>query len=176
MNLDKQLNNALSLGDIDKIKNIFEKIFIEYKGLVTFIISRYIDSKENIDDLLFDVFLEFFNNANKVKTNIKGYLSTIAKNKTINFINKQKRIVNLEINELDYINYQSYEFTPRFNLLIDELQNHISKNELAIILDHLIEGLTFKEIGLKYNLNENNVKAKYFRALKKCNKEMKGEK
>ena len=176
MNLDKQLNNALSLGDIDKIKNIFEKIFIEYKGLVAFIISRYIDSKENIDDLLFDVFLEFFNNANKVKTNIKGYLSTIAKNKTINFINKQKRIVNLEISELDYINYQSYEITHRFNLILDEMQNYISKNELAIILDHLIEGLTFKEIGLKYNLNENNVKAKYFRALKKCNKEMKGEK
>lgn len=176
MNLDKQLNNALSLGDIDKIKNVFEKIFIEYKGLVAFIISRYIDSKENIDDLLFDVFLEFFNNANKVKTNIKGYLSMISKNKTINYLNKQKRIVNLEINELDYINYQLYEITPRFNLLIDEMQNYLSKNEIAIILDHLIEGLTFKEIGLKYNLNENNVKAKYFRALKKCNKEMKGDK
>jgi len=176
MNLENQLIKVLNSGNEEKIKQLYEKIFLDYKGLVAFIISRYIDSKENVEDLVYDVFLEFFNNAHKVESNIKAYLSMISKNKAINFINKHKRITQMEIGELDYINYQSYEINPRFNLLIEEMQNYLSKNEIAIILDHLIEGLTFKEISLKYNLNENNVKAKYFRALKKCNKEMKGDK
>ena len=36
--------------------------------------------------------------------------------------------------------------------------------------------LDYDEIADKYSLNVNSVKAKYFRALKKCNKAMKGDK
>lgn len=176
MDLEKKLNNALYLNDKSKLKLVFEEIFITYKGLVAFIISSYIESRDDIDDLIYETFLQFFNNASNIQTNIKGYLTTIAKNKTLNFINKQRRSENVDIELLDSLHYQSYKLTDHFSLIVTQMHQHLSYIEINIILDHLIEDMTFNEIADKYSINVNSVKSRYFRALKKCNKAMKGDK
>ena len=52
---------------------------------------------------------------------------------------------------------------------------YLTKEDISIILLHLIDDLKFDEIALKFNQNVKSVKTKYYRALKKYQK-MKGVK
>lgn len=79
-------------------KNIlYEKYYKEYKNLVGYVISLYVNKKEDIEDLIDEVFFEFFNNYKNIKINKKSYLTTISKNKAINFLKKNnlfEKIIN----------------------------------------------------------------------------------
>ena len=46
----------------NKNERCFEKIFKEYKGLLTFIASSYLNNLEDIKDIVQDSFISFFNN------------------------------------------------------------------------------------------------------------------
>ena len=92
MNLEKKLASALNSKDKAKIESVFRQIYDSYFKLVYFCISNYISVKEDIEDIVADVFLSFFNHLDSINVDgsIKYYLTTTAKNKSINFVKKKK--------------------------------------------------------------------------------------
>ena len=59
--------------------------------------------------------------------------------------------------------------------LIKDMKLYLTKEDITIILLHLIDDLKFDDIALKLNQKVKTIKTKYYRALKKYQK-MKGVK
>ena len=113
--LEKRLARAKKNKDEKQINAIFEEIFNDYSKLVAFIISKYVDIREDVEDLVMDVFLKFYDAALKTELkNIKAYLTVSAKNTSINFIKAKKGI---------FIEYDD-------NLYFDDNQNKTHRNDL----------------------------------------------
>ena len=171
MNDEKKLFKILKTNNETKILNYFDYLYMKYKPYVAVISSKYLNNSSDIDDVIQEVFIEFFNKADSVKSSIKGYLAVLTKNRSIDLIRKKNKItlVDYEIFEIDTIVNDNYVHRSLKETL-NELKNVLSKQEVEIILLHLLDGLTFLDISNKININEKTVKTIYYRALKKFSK------
>lgn len=162
----KLLYKAIKSNNEEKILEACDLIYQKYQKLIYFIISKYITNVFDIEDLTQTVFINFFNNLEKIDLtkNIKYYLVTSAKNISLNFIKKQNR--------MDYDDVLIYQTKDQNNNnylycdLINDLQKYLNKEQINIIILHTIEGYTFKEIAKKYNKKTNTIITIYNRALK----------
>ena len=170
MSEEKKLKMILSTGKVELINALFEEIYTKYKGLVCFIISKYIKSLDDIVDIAQDVFLDFFNNANNVNNNIKFYLTSSAKNKALDHLKKYNKITLVDVTDLDLLNNQSVSNDYIFKDTLKVLKDNLKTLEYYILSLHIFSELTFKEISSKLNMKESSVKTLYFRTLKKSRK------
>ena len=166
MNEERKLHQVLKTGDKETINSYFEEIYNKYKGLVCFVIAKYINNYDDIVDIAQDVFLSFFNNADKVSSSIKYYLTTSAKNKALNYIKKYSRVSFVDDKELDVIQQESNN-NDTFEYIMEVLKETLTQQEYEILCLHLLDNYTFKKISLKQNINESTVKTLYYRAVKK---------
>ena len=100
LRLEERMKYALRVKDKKLLDEVFKDIYNEYFHLIGFVISEYVNNKNDVEELINDVFLSFFNNLDKIKLkNIKAYLTKTAKNKAIDFIrcNKNKYLLENEI-------------------------------------------------------------------------------
>lgn len=164
--MNDELRLKHSLGNAKELKEVFEYLFYEYKGLVAFIASCYLLSKDDIDDVIEETFLDLFNKPGKVKTSIKGFLSASAKGKAVKRLKEIQKIELIEDESILGVVNSNIEHS----ILIDQLKESLKDNEFDIIIMHLLDDLTFKEISSILNINENTIKTTYFRALEKCRK------
>ena len=73
----------------------------------------------------------------------------------------------------DMLKNVPYEEEYTSNDLIERLKDVLSKEELMLIVNHLIIGYTFKELAKENNMSINTIMSKYRRALLKANKYLK---
>lgn len=168
MKYERKLKHALKSNDVIRLHQIFEEIYNEYNKLVYFVIMRYVNNVEDIKDLVQDTFISFYNNLDHDIQNIKYYLTVSAKNKAINFVNKQNKIVFDE----DFI-YKAEEvksINTNYQSIIEEMKKSLNDQEIEIILLHTIYDLTFLDIAQKFNMNLNTTISIYHRAIKKFRK------
>ena len=122
MNYEKEIIKAIKKNDLVKIEEVFEKIYFEYGKLVGFIISKYVTKKEDIEELVNDIFLKFSSVLFDIKLdNIKYYLVVSAKNAAINFLKKKDNKLNIEYNDeyiktlkQDQVDNSKYTYNCRF--------------------------------------------------------------
>ena len=163
MNLERKLVSALNSKDKTKIESVFRQIYDSYFKLVYFCVSNYINVHEDIEDIVADVFVSFFNHLDSINIDgsIKYYLTTTAKNKAINFVKKKKEVI-LEDNVLNSMKYES-----KPNLLLLSLNEKLTKEERYIIVSHVLYDYTLNEIATELNENLNTIKSKYRRTIQK---------
>ena len=73
------------------------------------------------------------------------------------------------------INLIPYEEDFHSNDLIEQLKEVLSKDELTILIEHLIYGYSFKEISIKNNVSINTITSKYRRTLTKAKNKLSEE-
>ncbi len=122
---DKQLYKEFLFGD----NKSFEKIVIKYKDSIIYFIQRYVKSVDIAEDLAQDVFVYLLLNKKsyKFEYSLKTYLYTIAKSKALNYLKREKRIVQLDENQ--------------FEDELEELEERVFKNERAENLKKAIQKL-----------------------------------
>lgn len=171
MSLEFKLSNALKSENKDKIESVFRQIYDSYFKLVYFCVSNYIKNKEDIEDIVADVFLSFFNHLDSININgsIKYYLTTTAKNKSINFIKKKKEVC------LDEKTKSSQIIETKPNLLLLEIENQLDDQEKFIVVNHVLYDYTLNEIANELNMNINTIKSKYKRTIEKLKKILGGK-
>ena len=152
-----------------KEEKYFKSIYDDYKPLVVFIASLYLDNSDYVDDVIQEVFLEVFSHSNQI-SNYKAYITSVAKNKSIS-INKATTSIKL-VESMDDFLVSNLKEKEIFVPIIDELNSTLNVKEINIVLLHLYGGYTFREIAEHIHTNEKTVKTKYYRALKKCRKEL----
>ncbi len=181
MNDESKLFKAIHSKRKEEPEATFSYIYYKYKPLVTFITAQYIKNDADIEDIVQDTFIEFFQDVEHLKSTIKSYLSTACKHNAIDFLKKNKRISIVDIDKLDYLNGNNFSSEQIFlenekmTLLVKDLKTFLSEEDVQIILLHLVNDLKFDDISLKLNQNVKTIKTKYYRALEKY-KKMKGVK
>lgn len=178
----------LELIKTDKNKGLLHLID-QYTPLVYTVVKSKISSvctEEDIEETVSDVFNAFYNQADSVdltRGSIAAYLVTIAKRKAVDVYRKASK--NHEVALLNDEN-ELIELPDSFNLE-DEVQkkelrkillsviNSLGEPDSAIIIRRFYLGENSKDIALVTGLSEDNVRKRLSRALRKIEKELKGE-
>lgn len=168
---ERRLEIAVHSDKIDEPKATFQYLYIKYRPLVSFIAARYLRERADIDDVVQETFVNFFNHAKDVRTSVKSYLTATAKHLAFDLNKKNGKIVSMEEGDLpSEKSIESYS-NGNFDAFIEDMKKVLSDEDIQIILLHLIEDLTFGEVAKEMGQNERTVKTKYYRALKKYRKE-----
>lgn len=172
MKVISELEKAVKNGDSKKIEKCFEYVYKAYANLIFVFISKYINRKEDIEELTDDVFIQFFNHLDNInfEKNIKYYLMKTAKNLTINFI-KRNNIEKIFVDDNELMNYKVENDNNSYHHLINKWKRYLSIEEIDIILKHILEGYELKEIAKIKNKSPNTIKSTYRRAIKKLQKQ-----
>lgn len=165
---EEKLSLAIKSKNKNKIEKVFKDIYCQYYGLLSFIASKYLKSNEDVEEIVNDAFINFFNNLKNITfSSIKYYLTT-TKNLAINKAKIIKDVVAFD----DSINENSYYVTT--NKFIIDLKNFLSEDEFLLLNDYLINDFTSEELALKYKTSSSNIRMKTKRIIKRIQKEFKG--
>lgn len=172
MNSDKQAVKALKGENEVEIEAAFLYLYNKYSKIVFVCIKEIINDHRDAEELTNDTFIRVFNNRKVLveEKNIKYYIVVVAKHLVIDVIRKRKES---EIYDNDYV--YSYEDKPKSDELeniIDKMSEVLTKAECELIIKHIVFGETFKDIAKEMGKSESTIKSKYFRAVKKFQKEM----
>lgn len=162
---DKILYKEFLLGNQES----FEKIVIKHKDSIIYFIQRYVKSLDIAEDLAQDVFVYILINKKKYKFeySLKTYLYTIAKSKALNYIKREKRII--ELDEEQFEDLEELEEKVFKNERAENLRKAIQKLKTEyqnIIYLADIEELSYKEIGHILKKTDGSVKILIYRARK----------
>ena len=176
MSIENRLVNALERVDQSKIESIFKEIYDSNYKLVYFCVANFVKNKLDIEEIVNDVFISFYNHINNINIegSIKYYLTRSAKNSCLNFLKKKER-KELSI-ESKYIENSTYvELKYNDNSIFEDIKNILDEEEYNIIFNYIVMGYSLVEISSLMNVSKNTVKSKYRRALIKLKKELGGK-
>lgn len=154
-------------------KESFEKIVIRHKDAIIYFIQRYVKSIDIAEDLAQDVFVYILIHKKnyKFEYSLKTYLYTIAKSKALNYIKRERRIVELDENQFEDL--EELEEKVFKNERAENLKKAIQKLKIeyqsAIYLAD-IEELSYKEIAHILKKTDSSVKILIHRARKALEK------
>lgn len=164
MNYEKKIIKALRLKDNVMFETVFEEIYMEYHGLIVYIISKYETNKQNIEEIVNDVFYSFYNAILKTRIkNIKYYLVKSAKNKTLDFLSKKH--IDLVYDEDIVLKHLCIDDESKYNDTIRKMEKVLSEYEINIIILHDVYDYSFKELSKKYNKPFSSINSTYHRAI-----------
>lgn len=84
----KRIEAAIRNNNWEELDEAFKIIYNKYNKLVKYISYKIVNDKEVSKDIMQETFINFFNNITKTKIrNIKYWLTTTARNSSINYIN-----------------------------------------------------------------------------------------
>ena len=88
-------------------------------------------------------------------TNIKYYLVTAAKNKGIDYLNKKK--VEVISDEKVIFEKEDYSGNIGYNEIIEKMKLFLTEFEIEIIIKHVVDGYSFKQLSSMYNKPLNTI-------------------
>lgn len=171
---DKELYQEFLQGN----KESFDKIALMYKNQIIYFIQKYVRDINTAEDLAQDVFVYLLIKKEnyKFEYSLKTYLYTIAKSKALNYIKRERKII--ELNESHVEDIDKLEEEILRNERITNLNNTIKtlKPEYQNILYLIdIEGFSYKETAHILKKTDTNIKVLIHRARKALEKNVKKE-
>lgn len=180
---NKQSNNEFEL--IQKLKAgdsaAFEILFGLYAGKLFYFVNKYLDLKEEAEEIVQDVFLNLWKHKKEIRSEkaFKSYLYQIALNNIRNYFNK--KLVQEKHKQLIAQNYLFEKESDADKLdyesvikKVDQLIDQLPPKRKEIFLLSRKEGLDISEIANYLNISEATVKNQITSAvafLKKAAKE-----
>ena len=163
MSISNHIIKKFIAGD----KMAIEKVYVEYKNLMYFVIASYIDSQDDCDDVLSDAFLKALEHKNEIKdyTKIKSFLCAIAKNEALNFLKKNKEVPSDIIDEM-------YGLEDRTNTLLNTLEPLLSNKETIVVYYRIGFSYSWKEVEEETHIPESTARRIYNNAMDKLRKEL----
>lgn len=165
---------------IENNKLQMEQIMENYSNYISTIIrNSYIElSSEDIEEVLFDVFLTLWKNQEKLDINksMSAYISGITKNLIKYKYRQCKENQNIEEYEEKLIDSLNIEImilqNERQNVIAEELEK-IKQEDKEIFVEYYYDDRSIKEISKIFNMSESKIKSKLFRVRKRLNKALK---
>ncbi len=171
----------------DKIHNYvinnkldIEKIMQDYNRYIYTIIanSKMFFSKEDIEEIIADVYLVLWNNQKMLDINksMSAYIAGVTKNLILKVARNNKQIESIEKYEEQLVSIQNIELdyleNQRRKAMINELKK-MKKQDQEIFILYYYEQRKVKEIAIIFDMSESKVKSKLFRIRKKLSKVLK---
>jgi len=168
------------LRDWDKNpQQSFQTVYDRYSGVLLRFVYRFTGNQEQAEEILQDVFTEAFNIISRHRENLqlKSWLFTVAKNKSLNFEKKKKReVVSEELIEAAANSEQMEDQICDKELAekLERSEEHLP-SDLAHTWDLRKQGLDYQQIADHLNIPLGTVKSRFSRLVDYFRKEFKVE-
>ena len=164
MSISDKTIQAFILGNEDAIGKVYE----EYKNLMYFVIASYVSLPEDCEDVLSESFIKAINHRNDIKDpkKIKSFLVTIARNTALDFLKKEKPVVNSEIIE------EMYGEEDQYNVMLNLLEPLLTNKETIVTYYRAVFSYSWEEIAELTGIPESSARAIYAKAKEKLRKEL----
>jgi RNA polymerase sigma-70 factor (ECF subfamily) len=169
----------MSLVDTDEEKQSIKRIYEKYHDFFFRVAYRYLQSKEDADDAVHNLFLKIIMNKLQIlsfdDTNLKNWSVTVIRHICIDILRKQKHFSDIYSFDDDDIDNIASNDNP-IDFIVDRSESYELLNsalcELSEIESRLLEmkyteNLKFSEISEKVNLTNNQINAILRRAREK---------
>ena len=166
---NKVINNLFSTNK-EVVEESFNVIYNEFSYLIYYLSLKIVKDESMASEITNETFMMFFINKDRIdiNKNLKYYLTSTAKNLSINYLNKINKLEPLNDN-ISTINTK----VDHFNEYIEKIKDFLDEQEIDLIVLHLLYDFTFKEIAKEKNVSINVITSKYNRAIKKVRKHYK---
>lgn len=154
-------------GNDESAGKAFRSIYEEYSKLIRFVAGKYLDVEADVDDVVIELFVSLYESRKKVR-DIKYYLVTTAKNKAINLLKKRKREISTESDAFEQYASGSREYSE----IVSQIYAIVGKTDGDILIAHIVEGYSLKELALRYEISLSAMKSRYRRSIAKLNSEL----
>ena len=145
-----------------------EKVYLEYKNLMYFIIASYVPNKFDVEDILSESFIKAIEHREEVKKpeSLKSYLAEIAKNQALNFLKSQREVPSSDV--IDEI----YGEEDRSNTLLSTLEPLLTNKETIVTYLKVGFSYTWEEIAKETGISVSSARRIYETAKEKLRKEL----
>ncbi|WP_461205163.1 RNA polymerase sigma factor [Clostridium sp. DL1XJH146] len=150
----------------------FEKIVEKYQTVIIRYVNNFVKDQSIAEDISQEVFITIYNKLKQYNNKYKfsNWMFQIAKNKTIDYIRKKKRLNETIIEgAYDLSSNDNLEEIIEFNetkKYINEYINTLDKESKQILSIRYTSNKTFKDISKILNISESTVKRKYYNVRK----------
>jgi RNA polymerase sigma-70 factor (ECF subfamily) len=162
---DKELVGFLGQKGEDRA---FRELYDRYSPSVHAYCLRVLSNEEAAEDIFQETFIRFYQNVKQEapKTNIPGFLITIARNLCLNYKRDKRQTV--QIDNLDFLltERQNYEEKELLELITRTLELLPEDYREAFVLREY-SGLSYNQISDVLEISLSNAKSRVFRAKQK---------
>ena len=156
-------------------KTAFSLFYEELKKPVFYNILSYVKDYNLSEDLLQETFVRLLSNLHKLKKDksIIGYMMILSKNICLDYLKKHKSI-ELEESDLEKENNNLGNFDMEDinqSDIVSYLKKILTDEEFKVLIFHLVEEQTFKEISIAMKIPLGTVQWIYTNAINKTTKE-----
>ena len=173
---DPRSDAELVSSAIEGAEDAFGALYDRYFGAVYDFVYRVTRSADDASDVVQDVFRYFFSKfpGFTLICRLKTFLYPVVKNRAIDLIRKQKRLVALEDQpeELSAPEQRSEEGERR--QVMEHLAD-LSENHREILIARFVDGMNLPELADQLAVPQGTVKSRLHHALNQLRKKMKKE-
>jgi RNA polymerase sigma-70 factor (ECF subfamily) len=171
-----ELNDKADLALLEYIQadreDAFEVLFKRYYTALYRFTCRIIKDPQDAENIVQDLFVRFWEKRSEIniESNLKAYLFTSAKNHSLNYIKRERRLTLLDDNsEIQKENAESPETVLIKDETVIAVQNAINKlpekcREIYMMKKY--DDLSYQEISKVLKISVNTVKTQMKRAVK----------
>ncbi len=161
MQFEEEILCDLKKSDPQVRDYAFNRLYKKYYRLVFFIVSKYVFLNEDKEDLTQTIFMKIYSSIKNIKSyeTLTSYISSTAKNESINFIRNRKETFDLD-------NFKEIPYEDTHLIIPSELANFINEFDANIVILKIYYGYTFLEISELLNQNKDYIQTRYYRAIK----------
>lgn len=168
---DSGLIKEVLSGNIDSFKILLYK----YERTIFNFVYRMVRNNEAAQDITQEVFITVYNKLYTFKHEHKfsNWLLQIARNKSLDYIRKYKRVyeINIEdVGDIEGVNQspqEVFEFKETKALVEEFLRGLPEVDRQILILKYTNQNITFYDIASVLNMGESAVKSRYYRLKEK---------
>lgn len=148
----------------------FDELYNKTKKQVYYFIYSMVNNSLDSEDLLQETYLKLLRYKNRVKCDkVMVYLLQIAKTLTYNYLKRSKKVEIVESIDCED-EHQVYDLNK--SPLIEQMKKILNDVELQIVILHVVDDMTHKEISKILKKPLGSITWAYNNAIKKLRREM----
>lgn len=159
------MNDTLMIRKLrQKDEKTFTKFFQSYKNLVFYECNIILNDRSDAEDVVQEVFIEFFNRIDELKddANLKLYIAALAKRRAIDLYRKKSKSKTFYSEDIE--NFA--DINPSISNTLT-LNGCLEISEAHIVTLKAIHDFSFKEIAIDLKMTLGQVQGIYYQAIKK---------
>jgi RNA polymerase sigma-70 factor (ECF subfamily) len=156
----------------------FNEIVLAYRKRILGAIARLIARPEEVEDVAQEVFLRLYFSLDQLRTVevFEPWLYRLTKNAACDYLRKQRRRPEFRMSDLSEQQVvmadavaggkadQDEQHQRKIRESVDALLGAVSEDDRTLLMLKEVEGLSLKELEKIYDVNENALKVRLFRA------------
>ena len=165
MAISKGTAKAFIAGNVEAT----QRVYVEYKNLMYFVIAAYVPRKEDCDDILSDSFLKALERRSELKdpSKLKAFLVSIAKHQALDYLKKRRETPSSDV--LDEL----YGTEDTHNGVLSILEPMLTNKETIVVYLKAVFSYTWLEIAQETGIPESTARRLYASAKEKLRKGLK---